>query len=242
MFDRALEYEAQLARGLALSGEGKAYFQRGRIRDLVRCLPEGFAPRQILDFGCGLGDTTQLLAEAFPGAQVVGTDTAEGALDYAREHFGSDRIRFAALGALDGPRRFDLAYANGVFHHIPRPERRAAARSVGQALVPGGRFALFENSPFNPGTRLVMSRIPFDRDADLLTPGAARRLLSEVGFACPEPARFLFIFPRALRLLRRLEPRLSRWPLGGQFWLLATWRGSGTAASDGAPAGSIGRW
>jgi hypothetical protein len=38
-------------------------------------------------------------------------------------------------------------------------------------------LSALENNPWNPGTRYVMSRIPFDRDAIPLTPSAARHLL-----------------------------------------------------------------
>jgi SAM-dependent methyltransferase len=221
MFDRVEEYDAELARGLALSGEGKAFFQRGRLADLRGQLPPGFAPRQILDFGCGLGDTAALLAEAFPAARVVGVEASAPSLDHARRHHASDRIGFASVAEVVGPRRFDLAYTNGVFHHIPEPERHAAARLVATALRPGGFFAFFENSPYNPGTRLIMRRIPFDRDARLLTPREARRLLEAAGFVCSAPPRFLFVFPRFARFLRPLERRLVHWPLGGQYWLLA---------------------
>ena len=42
---------------------------------------------------------------------------------------------------------------------------------------PAGYFALFENNPWNPGARLVMRRIPFDRDAIMLSPRHAARML-----------------------------------------------------------------
>src|SRR5437870_1900508 len=55
---------------------------------------------------------------------------------------------------------FDLCYCNGVFHHIPPHERLGAARLIFRSLARGGHFALFENNPLNPGTRMVMRRIP----------------------------------------------------------------------------------
>jgi len=65
----------------------------------------------------------------------------------------------------------------------------------------------------------VMSRIPFDRDAQLLTSSAAVKLLIDQGFD-PLHLDYMFIFPRVLGLLRPLEPRLSAWPLGGQYQVL----------------------
>jgi len=54
------------------------------------------------------------------------------------------------------------------------------------ALKPGGLFAFWENNPWNPGTRIVMSRIPFDRDAEIISPPAAKRLLRRAGFSILE--------------------------------------------------------
>jgi SAM-dependent methyltransferase len=114
----------------------------------------------------------------------------------------------------------DLAFCNGVFHHIPPAERAAAVAYLRAALRPGGVFALWENNPWNPGTRMVMRRIPFDRDAQTLSAPAARRLLRAGGFEI-ERTDFLFVFPRALRMLRPLERRLASAPLGAQYVVIA---------------------
>jgi SAM-dependent methyltransferase len=113
-----------------------------------------------------------------------------------------------------------LAYCNGVFHHIPPAGRDAAARDVFRWLRPGGAFALWENNPWNPGTRLVMSRIPFDRDAITLSYLEAQALLRRAGFRAVATS-FHFFFPSALRALRRAEPWLERVPFGAQYCVLA---------------------
>ena len=61
-FDRAAEYREQLASGIRLSGEEQQFFVEGRVAELVRRLPSSFVPRRVLDFGCGLGDTSAHLA------------------------------------------------------------------------------------------------------------------------------------------------------------------------------------
>ena len=220
LFDRADEYDAMLHQGLRLSGEDKTFFQRGRLADLRRQLPPGFEPSRVLDFGCGLGDTTTLLAAAFPSARLVGVDTAAPAIAHARATRGSERIAFATVDELAPEGNFDLAYTNGVFHHIEPRQRPAAARRILQCLKPGGLFALFENNPLNPGTRLVMSRIEFDRDAEPFRAGSARRLLRQAGFQLPSSPRYLFVYPRPLAWLRFSEPWLTRLPLGGQYWVM----------------------
>jgi SAM-dependent methyltransferase len=115
--------------------------------------------------------------------------------------------------------RVDLAFCNGVFHHIPVIDRLTAMKRVYSSLRPGGLFAFWENNPWNPATRYIMNRIPFDRNAITLSPPAARRLLRQGGFEIIQ-TDFLFFFPRSLRWLRSLEPRLTRLPLGAQYQIL----------------------
>ncbi len=209
-----------LERGLRLSGESRDYFMAGRVRDL-RAQLGGFEPRRVLDFGCGIGDTAAHLAQVFPAAQVLGVDTAPNAIEHARRLHGGERVRFALLRDFAEENAFDLCYANGVFHHIRPAERLGVVRTLHRALVSGGRFALMENTPWNPGTRWVMARIEFDRDAVPVGPGEVRRLLREGGFAHTSRPRFLFVFPRALRWLRFLEPWFASLPLGAQYYVVA---------------------
>ena len=83
---------------------------------------------------------------------------------------GSDRVpRSSTLDERrPGRRRPRLLQRRLPPHPARRARRRRRARS-GDALRPGGLFAFWENNPWNPGTRLVMSRIPFDRDAITLS-------------------------------------------------------------------------
>lgn len=221
LFDREREYDAMLEQGLRLTGEDKGYFVRGRLRLLQEVLPRGSFPGRILDFGCGTGDTTAALAAYFPGATVTGVDTAERAVAHARERHAGARVGFRAVSELEPAGDFDLCYVNGVFHHIPSDQRPRALRLIHAALRPEGLFAMFENNPWNPGTRLVMSRIPFDRDAETISPRAAVALLRSNRFVADGPPLHLFFFPAPLSALRGLERHMRRVPLGGQYLVVA---------------------
>jgi trans-aconitate methyltransferase len=221
MFDCAKEYDAMLHKGINLSGEDKQFFIRGRLQDLCRRLPIDFHPSRILDFGCGIGDTTKLLGQLYPNADIIGFDTSDQAIEHASRNYGSARISFCNHNNLLQIGAVDLCYTNGVFHHIIPDERVAVIAQIRQILRPGGYFALFENNPWNPGTRLVMKRIPFDREAQPLNSRKAKRLLKEGGFPILSPARHLFYFPRSLAFLRLLESFLVRIPLGAQYYILA---------------------
>lgn len=215
----AAEYDASLKRGLQLTGAGKEHYAEQRVlllRDRLRALGME-RPARVLDFGCGDGDAAPILRAVLGAREVVGVDPSEAMLDRARNrHAWATFVTPDRLGALG---RFDAAYCNGVFHHIPRAERLVAALSVRAALAPGAAWGFWENNSWNPGTRLVMSRVEFDRDADLLSPPAARRLLGAAGFDVVRTDH-LFVLPIGSPTVRRLERAISRLPLGGQYMVL----------------------
>lgn len=229
LFDRAAEYEAMLNQGIGLSGENQEYFIAGRIQDMRSQLPR--SPRRILDFGCGTGKTSAHLAAVFPGADVVGADLSEDALHHARASFSSDRVKFVNIADLPQLEQFDLCYINGVFHHILPEERQQTLAMIRDRLTPGAHLALFENNPWNPGTRMVMRRIPFDRDAIPISYLEARRRIKAAGFRV-YGTRFLFYMPKSLASLRFIEPLFVDLPFGAQYYVLAGTPGSASMTSS----------
>jgi SAM-dependent methyltransferase len=213
-------YDETLDRALEATGEDRAYFARARVEWLAKRLAgRGARPQSVLDYGCGNGAATPFFLQALGVTRTAGVDVSPKSIDYAARTFGSPRSAFAVLGETP-PGTFDLAFCNGVFHHIPLDQRARAVEYVKRALVPGGLWAFWENNPWNPGTRLVMRRLEFDRDAITLTPPDARRLLGAGGFEILETTA-MFIFPGILKALRPLEPLVSRIPAGGQYLVLA---------------------
>jgi SAM-dependent methyltransferase len=214
------DYDAVLAEALTVSGEDKNYFARGRVVWLAKCLRRlGHQPRTVMDFGCGTGSATPFLQELLGNPVVLGLDISPRSVELAHQSYGSNTARFLVLNQHQPNGQIDLVFCNGVFHHIQPAQRAAAVNYVYRCLRPGGIFALWENNPWNPGARYVMSRIPFDLDAVPLSPPSARRLLRQGGFDVLM-TRHLFIFPRILRWLRWSESHLARFPLGAQYQVL----------------------
>jgi SAM-dependent methyltransferase len=215
------DYDVALAQGISVSGEDKDFFARRRVAWLERCLAQISArPKSVLDFGCGTGGSSPHFVQILAAEKVLGVDVSQGLLGVAQREFASAKTGFVHLKHHCPSAEFDLAFCNGVFHHIPPADRPAAVRHVFRSLKPGGIFAFWENNPWNPGTRYVMSRITFDRDAIMLSPPEARRLLRESGFEILSTTA-IFLFPRRLGWLRWLEPLLARWPAGAQYQVLA---------------------
>jgi len=216
----AKDYDAALAKGISISGEDKDYFAKERVLHLARRLQKyGVSPLKILDFGCGTGSAIPYFLQIFPKAFIVGVEVSEKSIEIAKSKHKSDRVNFALHDESWADGSFDLVFCNGVFHHIPHVSRHAALGNILAALEHSGLFAFWENNPWNPGTRIVMSRIPFDRDAETISPLAAKRLVSQAGFYILETTS-IFYFPRFLSLFRQFERFFVKVPLGAQYLIL----------------------
>jgi SAM-dependent methyltransferase len=225
----ALDYDAALAKGIAVSGESKDYFAEGRVKWLRKSLQRiNFLASHILDFGCGTGSATPYLV-TLPGFQtLLGLEVSPKSIQVAEKIHGATNIEFKLSSEYAPSGLISLAFCNGVFHHIPPADRLQAIKFIYDSLQPGGFFSLWENNPWNPGTRLVMSRIPFDRDAITLSFLETKDLLRAAGFEI-HSIDFCFYFPRPLKWLRPLEPLASKIPFGAQYQVLARKPGSGAA-------------
>ncbi len=216
----AEDYDTVLNQGLKISGEDKNFFAEGRTQWLKSKLTEiGAASSRTLDFGCGTGSATPFLYKHLGSDYILGVDPSEKSLAQARAAWSGDYSVEFATPEGEHTGNFDLAFCNGVFHHIPLAERKKAVQFVYDQLKPGGVFAFWENNPWNPGTRYAMSRVPFDKDAILVWPHGARKLLTENGFSILR-TDYVFFFPRLLSRLRMLEPFIHWLPFGGQYLVL----------------------
>jgi SAM-dependent methyltransferase len=197
--------------------EDESYFARYKVRiarDLVAT-----PPKRVLEFGCGIGRNIPFLQEAFPGAEVMGSDVSAKSIEVARAE--NPGVHFWTEGRGEDERSgFDLVFIAGVFHHIPPAERAGAMALVERRLEPGGTVVVFEHNPYNPVTRRIVSQCPYDEGVVLLRRGELSRLLAAAGLPVVDGGYSLF-FPPKLKALMRFEPMLSWLPMGGQYWVCA---------------------
>lgn len=218
--DFAESYDKVLRKALAISGEDNRFFAQRRIAWLQQRLPRSEPlPRDVLDFGCGTGTSIPYFFDLLGAASVVGVDVSPMSLSVARRRHGSRVVTLKLRCEYVPSAEIDLAFCNGVFHHVPLTERAEAVDYVQRALRPGGIFALWENNPWNPGARYCMRVNPFDKGARPLTADESQRLVRSAGLTVLA-TNYLFIFPRILSWLRRTEPWLSRLPFGAQYMIL----------------------
>jgi 2-polyprenyl-3-methyl-5-hydroxy-6-metoxy-1,4-benzoquinol methylase len=106
---------------------------------------ERFAGARILDFGCGSGASTVVLARLFPRAEVVGVELDEALLQIARlraVHYGVPALELRASPApdrlADDLGTFDFVYLSAVWEHLLPAERRTLPAQLWRLLAPGG--------------------------------------------------------------------------------------------------------
>ena len=202
------------------TGRESAFFHR-RKADLIRRF---FRQRGLdtsglryLDLGCGKGELLGLLQPDFK--QVAGCDVSEAMMQQVTGV--ETRIQSDSLQIPFGDAGFDLVTAVCVYHHVPAADRPALTAEIARVLRPGGIFCMIEHNPFNPVTRLIVSRTPVDVDAILLRASEARELAAAAGLDPLEQDYFLYLPEVLYRYLGCIESALARVPLGGQYALFS---------------------
>jgi SAM-dependent methyltransferase len=234
LFDEYAEnYDDVLNAAISASGETKEYFARGRMLWLAERLKRyTVGARSVLDYGCGIGTSTRLFFDILRAESVLGVDVSPASIAVAARDHQSSRADFMLVERHVPDGSIGLAFSNGVFHHIPAPERLPAVEHVARSLRLGGLFAFWENNAWNPGARYCMWVNPFDQDAVPISPPAGARLLRRAGLQVLETTS-VFFFPRALNVMRPLEKHLCRLPLGAQYLILARKPGPAPAVNEG---------
>jgi len=108
-------------------------------RDLLAQVPLE-TPGRVVDLGCGPGNSTGLLIERFPDAEVIGVDSSPDMLRQARERLPRCRFVEADLSTWTPAPGTDLLFGNAVFHWVP--DHPSVLKRLLQALGAGGVLAV----------------------------------------------------------------------------------------------------
>jgi tRNA G46 methylase TrmB len=99
----------------------------------------------VCDWGCALGDGTDLLEQLMAPAQAIGVDISSRAVEQARRRY--PRLNFEAMDLVEkpAPRAFDLVFSSNTIEHFDRPWKvlekvaASAARAV-VVMMPANEF------------------------------------------------------------------------------------------------------
>jgi trans-aconitate 2-methyltransferase len=108
-------------------------------RDLLARVPLAEAKR-VVDIGCGPGNSTELLAERFAGAHVVGLDSSAEMLEAARKRLPQATFVEADISRWTPQEPVDLLFANAVFQWIP--DHLSVLARLLESLSPGAVLAI----------------------------------------------------------------------------------------------------
>jgi ubiquinone/menaquinone biosynthesis C-methylase UbiE len=105
------------------------------------------AGARVADVGCGLGASSVLMAQAYPAAQISGSDYHGGSIELARKRAAdagvAERVSFAVASAQTfGGTGYDLVTTFDCLHDMGDP--LTAARHVRSALAPDGTWMIVE--------------------------------------------------------------------------------------------------
>lgn len=134
-------------------------------RDLLAQVPLT-APRKIVDMGCGPGNSTELLVERFPDAEIIGLDSSPAMLEAARQRLPKLQFALADAATWTPQPDVDLVFANAIYQWVP--DHLDALSRVFSALKPGGVLAVQMPDNLGEPTHQLM------RDTAANGPWAAR--------------------------------------------------------------------
>ena len=121
------------------------------------------AGKQVLEFGCGLGEISVLLAKSCADVTAFDLSQTSVALTRRRAELNgvAERIDLVAAGGEALPfadHSFDLIFGKAILHHL---DVGVAANELYRVLKPGGKAAFVEPMGVNPLLRFARAYVPY---------------------------------------------------------------------------------
>ncbi len=229
VFDKyADNYDEGHAKAVVLSGFTPEYFHEYKLKEVLRYLKvNGLANKKLklLDFGCGIGKSAAYIKKHLPNVEIYGVDVSKEEIRVAKKN--SKKLKNVNFAHFDGTNipfkeKFDIVFVANVFHHIKRSKHEKVIKNIYAKLVENGHLFIFELNPLNPLTMLVAIKndYKFDKNANLLNPFYAKKLLQKAGFT-RNKIRYTIFFPQFLSFLIPFEKYLHKIPLGAHYYYVA---------------------
>jgi trans-aconitate 2-methyltransferase len=147
-------------------------FSAERSRPAVDLLQQAASGdhRVIVDLGCGPGNSTELLRQRFPKAQITGVDSSPAMIDRARNSGIAAVFELADVSAWTPSADVDLVFSNSLFQWIPN--HQDVLRKIFEALQPGAVLAIqMPDNLAEPSHRMMVetaSQTPWRKRLELV--------------------------------------------------------------------------
>jgi len=109
------------------------------VRDLLAQVPNQ-AVDHAADIGCGPGNSTELLHERFPNADIIGIDSSANMIEAARKRLPNIQFELDDIATWQHPGPFDLILANAALQWVP--DHGTLLPALLDKLAPGGSLAV----------------------------------------------------------------------------------------------------
>lgn len=213
-------YQEEIQKSISFIGRRHSFFVEAKaekILELTRRYVGNPDTLRALDLGCGVGITDCYLTSHFK--KLHGIDLSRGIVKKAAElnpkvtyrHYAGSKLPYASNS-------MDVTFTICVMHHVLPSKLGAFVKEMIRVTRRGGLVLVFEHNPFNPLTRVAVSRCELDEGSVLLSMGRAKKILRENSLDIVE-TKYNFFTPFDGAFFKRLEGLMGWLPLGAQYFV-----------------------
>lgn len=91
--------------------------------DLVNRIQIDYYPQDILDVGCGPGNSGQVLINRWPKAKSLGIDSSVNMIERAKKDYPSHEWLVTDASQINLDRKFDIVFSNATIQWVPNHEK-----------------------------------------------------------------------------------------------------------------------